>query len=332
MPLVAKNTTACMLWLAGGLLAASVLLNCVMFQRWPGQGAAEPLPGSEGSSQTRSATAGSRQQKQQLGSSIAADTDGDGVPDHHDWCPQKRASAAKSGQKSGWISGRASDFDGDGCEDGVEDKDKDNDGVDDKMDRCPMSPMQYKFVSNTVSDFDGDGCADGVEDLDDDGDGVSNSLDECKKTNLGDSSDTDGCSAKQRAARESASADTAEGQLQGEQSSEAGAPASSEAPSAAGLSEEAFVAVLQAGPERDEWTLSGWTATVRSTRFEVVLAAGLMLVLHLLKAVLRTVRVDTGTSPILNRCLCYGGFFCLIYAVNVAWISKSTLANSQHIA
>eukprot|EP00930_Biecheleria_cincta_P054858 TRINITY_DN4124_c0_g2_i1.p1 TRINITY_DN4124_c0_g2~~TRINITY_DN4124_c0_g2_i1.p1 ORF type:complete len:520 (-),score=71.57 TRINITY_DN4124_c0_g2_i1:44-1504(-) len=315
MPPTETSTVARMLWLAGGLLAASVLLNFLMFRHRRGAalefGGAETWP--DGSQQLGSSQATGGQQP---------DTDGDGVPDHHDWCPQKRASKKTHGEETGWISGRASDFDGDGCEDGVEDKDKDNDGVEDKMDRCPMSPMQYRFVSNSVSDFDGDGCADGVEDLDDDGDGVANSIDECKETRLGDSSDTDGCSAKQRTARDS----TAEGQLPGQQSS---SEVTSEAPSAAGLSEEASIAVVQARPRGDSWMLSGWTATFQSIKVEVLLAAGLALALNLLKTLLRTVRVDTGPSLILQRCLFYGGFFCFIYAANVAWISKSTMGNRQ---
>lgn len=310
----ATNTMA-MLWLAGGLLAASVLLNCVMYQNSPGAalGVVSFEPWQDGP-QTR----GTREQ--------LLDSDGDGVPDHHDWCPQKKRTSRKAdGRESGWISGRASDFDGDGCEDGVEDEDKDNDGIEDKIDRCPMSPMQYRFVSNAVSDFDGDGCADGVEDLDDDGDGVSNSIDECRQTDLGDSSDSEGCSAKQRTARDSA----AEGQLPSEHPSPEVTSVSSETPSVAGVSDEASVTDTRAGPNGDAWTLSGWTATTKSIRLEVLLAAGLMLVLHFLKAVLRAVKVEAGISLMLQRCLLYAGFFGVIYTVNVFWISKSAMTNSQ---
>jgi len=123
------------------------------------------------------------------------DTDGDGIPDHHDFCP--RAGKRAKTQLAVWLSGRATDFDGDGCEDGVEDPDKDNDGIYDTNDRCPFTPQHYEFKSNVINDFDGDGCADGVEDHDDDGDFVLNTLDRCPRTHPGHSSDRAGCSTLQ---------------------------------------------------------------------------------------------------------------------------------------
>eukprot|EP00927_Polykrikos_kofoidii_P038722 TRINITY_DN33143_c0_g1_i1.p1 TRINITY_DN33143_c0_g1~~TRINITY_DN33143_c0_g1_i1.p1 ORF type:complete len:402 (+),score=69.41 TRINITY_DN33143_c0_g1_i1:191-1396(+) len=119
---------------------------------------------------------------------VGGDADGDGIPDHEDFCPVG---------KCGWTSGKATDFDGDGCEDAAEDLDIDNDGISDKEDKCPKTPMHYTFVSSDLSDFDGDGCADGVEDLDNDGDDISNSEDLCPRTTLGDESDGDGCSKRQ---------------------------------------------------------------------------------------------------------------------------------------
>jgi len=125
------------------------------------------------------------------------DADGDGIPDHHDFCPEK-CTEENASCSPGWLSGRATDFDGDGCEDGVEDLDKDNDGVRDSVDRCPSTPQHYAFVSNHLNDFDGDGCVDGVEDPDDDGDHIPNGLDRCPRTNLADDNvDAEGCTPQQ---------------------------------------------------------------------------------------------------------------------------------------
>jgi len=129
-------------------------------------------------------------------SSGIPDSDGDGVPDHHDYCP--RLCSAKNCSKAGWLSGRATDFDGDGCEDGLADEDRDNDGITDPADRCMKTPQHYNFVSNKLSDFDTDGCADGIEDTDDDEDGVPNTEDKCPKTLAGEKPGTDGCSDMQR--------------------------------------------------------------------------------------------------------------------------------------
>lgn len=129
----------------------------------------------------------------------SVDTDGDGIPDHHDFCPNGECKGAHCPPR-GWISGPATDFDGDGCADGIEDHDKDNDGIVDARDRCPFTPQKYVFVSNSASDFDADGCADGIEDNDDDNDLIPNRLDNCPLTGPGDLSDGSGCSQTQRAA------------------------------------------------------------------------------------------------------------------------------------
>jgi len=125
---------------------------------------------------------------------LGIDTDGDGVPDHHDLC---KSCSHNDCSTSLWTSGRATDFDGDGCQDDVEDTDKDNDGVKDSKDKCPRTPQHYAFISNALSDFDGDGCADGIEDSDDDGDLVSNSVDKCPRTQAGQTPDKAGCSRQQ---------------------------------------------------------------------------------------------------------------------------------------
>lgn len=132
---------------------------------------------------------------QQIRDAFVLDSDGDGVPDQHDFCPSSTCSPGDVlCAPSGWISGRATDFDADGCADGTEDVDKDNDGILDERDRCPLTPQKYAFVSNAYSDFDGDGCADWFEDSDDDGDAVPNSVDSCPRTAPWDVSDSSGCS------------------------------------------------------------------------------------------------------------------------------------------
>jgi len=161
-----------------GLLAFSVVGNAALFA-WRGG-----LHSSGKSEMTM------------LSGSTTTDSDGDGVPDHHDHCP--KLCSAKNCSVAGWLSGRATDFDGDGCEDGLADEDRDNDGITDPADSCIRTPQHYNFVSNHLSDFDTDGCADGIEDHDDDGDGVSNTVDKCPKTLNTEKPGSDGCSDMQR--------------------------------------------------------------------------------------------------------------------------------------
>lgn len=131
---------------------------------------------------------------------FTADSDEDGIPDQHDFCPNRCKSSDERHCSLGrWVSGKATDFDNDGCQDGVEDIDKDNDGVRDSEDRCPYTPIMYAFVSNAISDFDGDGCADGLEDTDNDGDNILNANDHCPRTRLGKVTDGSGCSADELA-------------------------------------------------------------------------------------------------------------------------------------
>jgi len=242
------------------------------------------------------------------------DSDGDGIPDHDDWCPKKRSS------ESGWISGLASDFDGDGCEDGtIEDVDKDNDGVEDEIDRCPLTPGIYKFVSNSVSDFDGDGCADGVEDHDDDGDGVWNSFDECQRTLPGDSSDSSGCSRIQR-----------------ELVSKAHRPVQQQVPE-----------VKKSSTDNElppAFALTEWASTIRSAWVEVLLGAALTPVLHTLKELLTSIRGTVSGAALqgraqgnqrppgwslLMRCSMYCMFFFIVYGLRAfqngrwPWLSQA---------
>jgi len=145
---------------------------------------------------------------------FSKDTDGDGIPDHRDFCVNPQCKGVHC-PPLGWLSGRATDFDGDGCADGTEDMDKDNDGILDPSDKCPLTPQKYMFVSNAASDFDGDGCADTIEDSDDDNDFIPNHLDLCPLTRSGVLSDSIGCSMLQR---ENAETTTATASAQAERS------------------------------------------------------------------------------------------------------------------
>jgi len=118
------------------------------------------------------------------------DTDGDGVPDYLDRCPD-----TPQGVK----------VDSNGCP-----LDGDRDGVPDYWDRCPGTPADVKVDSNGCPlDTDGDGVPDyldrcpdtpqGVKvdsngcPLDTDRDGVPDSLDRCPDTPKGVKVDKDGC-------------------------------------------------------------------------------------------------------------------------------------------
>jgi outer membrane protein OmpA-like peptidoglycan-associated protein/opacity protein-like surface antigen len=89
-----------------------------------------------------------------------ADSDGDGVPDHLDRCPN-----TPSGVQ----------VDADGCP-----LDADGDGVPDYLDKCPGTPPGVQV--------DADGCP-----MDSDGDGVPDRLDKCPGTPAGVAVDRDGC-------------------------------------------------------------------------------------------------------------------------------------------
>lgn len=121
------------------------------------------------------------------------DTDGDGVPDSADRCPDTPKGVAVD------ANGCPVDSDGDGVAD-YQDKcpntpagttvdangcalDSDGDGVPDSSDRCPGTPAGVKVDAN--------GCA-----LDDDGDGVPNYRDDCPGTPRGTAVDSNGCAVK----------------------------------------------------------------------------------------------------------------------------------------
>jgi len=118
------------------------------------------------------------------------DSDGDGVADGSDNCPNTPAGASVDS----W-----------GCE-----LDSDGDGVKDSMDECPGTPRGVAVGANGCpNDSDGDGVTDDKDqcpgtpageavdangcELDDDGDGVVNRLDECPGTPEGTPVDKRGC-------------------------------------------------------------------------------------------------------------------------------------------
>jgi OmpA-OmpF porin, OOP family len=107
------------------------------------------------------------------------DTDGDGVPDIEDRCPNEPGPKELQG---------CPDRDGDGVPD-IDDrcpdqpgpkenqgcpiaKDSDGDGIPDDIDRCPLDP----------EDFDGFQDEDGCPDPDNDGDGIVDKVDACPNT------------------------------------------------------------------------------------------------------------------------------------------------------
>lgn len=114
----------------------------------------------------------------------AKDSDGDGVPDRKDLCPDTPPGVA---------------VDEDGCP-----LDRDGDGVPDYQDDCPDDPGPASL--NGCPDRDGDGVADKDDDCpdtpglrqfngcpDSDGDGVPDNKDECPDTPRGCPVDENGC-------------------------------------------------------------------------------------------------------------------------------------------
>jgi OOP family OmpA-OmpF porin len=148
------------------------------------------------------------------------DTDGDGVSDRKDDCPDTPPGATVDEK------GCPRDSDGDGVYDGLDrcpdtpqgtpvdasgcPKDSDGDGVHDGIDACPNTPQGTKVdAKGCPTDSDGDGVYDGPDacpntprgtkvdakgcPLDSDGDGVFDSQDECPNTPRGTKVDAKGC-------------------------------------------------------------------------------------------------------------------------------------------
>lgn len=106
-----------------------------------------------------------------LGDACDDDDDGDGILDANDNCPLN-ANADQT------------DTDGDGQGDAC-DADDDNDGILDEVDNCPLT------ANADQADNDGDGMGD-VCDPDDDNDGVNDDVDNCPLTANADQADADG--------------------------------------------------------------------------------------------------------------------------------------------
>jgi len=93
----------------------------------------------------------------------ALDTDGDGIPDTRDKCPND-----------------PEDKDGFEDDDGCPDLDNDQDGVPDKVDKCPGTDKDKKNnFKDTKEDKDGFEDDDGCPDPDNDKDGIADVIDKC---------------------------------------------------------------------------------------------------------------------------------------------------------
>jgi OmpA-OmpF porin, OOP family len=150
----------------------------------------------------------------------ARDTDGDGVPDRRDKCPDTPRGATVDPK------GCPIDSDGDGVFDGLDkcadtpkgctvsqagcQSDEDGDFVCDGLDQCADTPKGATVdAKGCPSDADGDGVLDGIDQcpntlkgctldakgcpLDADGDGVCDGLDQCPETPAGLKVDSAGC-------------------------------------------------------------------------------------------------------------------------------------------
>ena len=153
---------------------------------------------------------------------VAIDSDGDGVHDRRDACPDTPRGAVVDER------GCPKDTDGDGVYDGIDacpdtprgwpvdnrgcPKDSDSDGVPDGADKCPDTPSGATVdAEGCPKDSDGDGVYDGIDKCpntaagvrvnrdgcpaDSDGDGVTDALDKCPDTPRGTKVDATGCPA-----------------------------------------------------------------------------------------------------------------------------------------
>jgi outer membrane protein OmpA-like peptidoglycan-associated protein len=160
-----------------------------------------------------------------LGSKPILDSDGDGVLDNKDRCPDTPAGASVDAR------GCPSDSDGDGVPDGVDrcpttvagaavdsrgcSQDTDGDNIPDGLDRCPDTPAGVLVdARGCPKDSDNDGIPDGLDRCsdtprgatvdalgcpgDEDGDGVLDGLDRCPRTPVGVAVDAHGCGTGQK--------------------------------------------------------------------------------------------------------------------------------------
>ena len=141
---------------------------------------------------------------------VVADSDGDGIPDDADSCPNTPGGASVDSR------GCELDSDGDGVVDRKDDcpntpagrsvnamgceADSDGDGVVDAEDRCPSTP--------SGASVDARGC-----ELDSDGDGVVNSQDACPNSAAGAKVDAQGCELADVIVLEGVNFETASAQL-----------------------------------------------------------------------------------------------------------------------
>ena len=137
------------------------------------------------------------------GPSVMLDSDGDGVPDKADRCPNTPRGAVVDAR------GCPVDADGDGVPDGVDrcpntpagvavdalgcPVDADHDGVPDNVDKCPNTPAGVAVYSSGSQM----GCP-----MDADGDGVADYLDKCPNTPAGTAVDANGCPQNQDSDRD----------------------------------------------------------------------------------------------------------------------------------
>ena len=163
-----------------------------------------------------------------LGSKPIPDSDGDGVQNNRDRCPDTPAGAQVD------ATGCPSDSDGDGVANGIDKcpntavgatvdasgctRDSDGDNIPDGIDKCPDTPEGVLVdARGCPKDSDGDGIADGLDRCsdtpkgatvdalgcpgDEDSDGVLDGLDRCPRTPIGATVNANGCMAGQSQGR-----------------------------------------------------------------------------------------------------------------------------------